>query len=49
MKDANLTRREGGVGLENVHKRLQMLYPNRYHLQSEQSNGIYKLKLQLDL
>jgi LytS/YehU family sensor histidine kinase len=49
MKETALTKREGGVGLENVHKRLQMLYPHKHQLKTEEGDGVYKLKLEIDL
>jgi len=49
MKETSLLKREGGIGLEIVHKRLQMLYHERYQLHAEEADGIYKLKVQIDL
>ncbi|MEM1259684.1 MAG: histidine kinase [Bacteroidota bacterium] len=34
-----------GIGLNNLKKRLELIYPNRNHLQIEQTEGIYKVKL----
>ncbi len=49
MKETALVNREGGVGMDNVRKRLQLLYPNKHQLQIEEVDNIYKLKLQLEL
>jgi two-component system sensor histidine kinase LytS len=49
IKEENLVKREGGVGLDNLRKRLQMLYPNKHQLRMEGNNGIYKLNFQIDL
>ncbi len=39
----------GGVGFENVKKRLDLQYGESYILEEDKSNGIYNLKLQLPL
>ncbi|MEI9943654.1 MAG: histidine kinase [Chitinophagaceae bacterium] len=36
-----------GFGLENVMKRLELLYPNKYDLKMEEENGYYTVMLQL--
>lgn len=38
-----------GIGLENVKKRLQLLYPNRHQLQIDKSDSIFKVTLELEL
>ncbi|MGC4101849.1 sensor histidine kinase [Ferruginibacter sp.] len=38
-----------GIGLENVKKRLALLYPNRYTLNVQQEENIYQCKLQINL
>jgi sensor histidine kinase YesM len=38
-----------GIGIENVKKRLELLYPNRYALTIEKSMGSFLVKLQLQL
>jgi len=50
--DNSISRKEyskGGVGLENVRKRLDMLYAGRHTLNVEQSDTIYKVALSLKL
>lgn len=49
MKKEEMMRRDGGIGMENVRKRLKLLYENKYSLSNEQSDNVYKLKLQIDL
>jgi len=49
MKREDVVKRDGGIGMENVRKRLKLLYHDRYQLTAEESNNIYKLKLQIDL
>jgi hypothetical protein len=39
----------GGIGLENVKRRLKLLYPGRYELKAGSQNGNYMVNLQIDL
>jgi len=39
----------GGIGIKNVEKRLNLLYPNRHSLNFEEKDGIYKVELKVDL
>lgn len=38
-----------GIGLENVKKRLNLLYPNQHQLHISQEYGIYKVALRIEL
>lgn len=38
-----------GIGLENLQKRLQLLYPGKHLLKTEKENHIFKAELELDL
>jgi sensor histidine kinase YesM len=39
----------GGIGIKNVEKRLNLLYPNRHSLNFEERDGIYRVELKVDL
>lgn len=39
----------GGLGLENLKRRLSLLYPNKYSLRSEADGGVWKAQLRLEL
>ncbi|WP_052306875.1 sensor histidine kinase [Chitinophaga pinensis] len=39
----------GGIGLSNLQKRLELLYPGRYQLQTGVKNHTFKAEMQLDL
>ncbi len=39
----------GGIGLENVKKRLRILYPEKHQLQISDSNEVFDVRLQLKL
>jgi sensor histidine kinase YesM len=39
----------GGIGIKNVEKRLNLLYPNRHSLHFEEKHGMYKVELKVDL
>ena len=38
-----------GLGLENVKKRLELLYPGEHHLVIEDTNSTYKVMMQLKM
>lgn len=39
----------GGIGIMNVEKRLNLLYPNRHKLEIDNNNGLFSVKLKIDL
>ena len=45
----DIQKKQGGIGLANVKKRLKLLYPGRYKLDIENTNFRYKIELHLDL
>ncbi len=48
-RDGHLNDSEyGGFGLENIQKRIQLLYPDKHDLQFEEVGGKYKVKLVLE-
>ncbi|MET0394753.1 MAG: sensor histidine kinase [Chitinophagaceae bacterium] len=44
-----LKREAGGIGIENVKKRLQLYYPSRHELKIENTGSVYKVTLTLFL
>jgi len=38
-----------GIGLSNIRRQLELLYPSRYHLDIQRINNIYAVKLEIDL
>lgn len=43
----NALNKNSGLGLENVKRRLELLYPNKYELSFEEKSNTYKVLLQL--
>jgi len=39
----------GGLGIQNVEKRLNLIYPDRHSLQYHEKDGIFTLELEVDL
>jgi two-component system, LytTR family, sensor kinase len=37
----------GGIGLENIRKRLELVYPGRHRLQISDEDGIFSVKLEM--
>lgn len=49
MPVADPNRRSGGIGLVNVHRRLNLLYPDQYELRIDNTPKSYVVDLKLDL
>ncbi|MBN1924686.1 MAG: histidine kinase [Prolixibacteraceae bacterium] len=45
----NTREQNGGIGLSNLAKRLEMIYPGAYKLKSEKDENFYYSKLEIDL
>ncbi len=44
-----LSKNEGGIGISNLKKRLELLYPNSYLLEQFEKDGMYFSTLEIDL
>lgn len=47
-KNPNKSLQSGGVGLKNIRKRLELLYPNRHRLDILENENYYKVVLELE-
>ncbi|MEO0570965.1 MAG: sensor histidine kinase, partial [Bacteroidota bacterium] len=45
--EATSKKEKPGIGLNNLKKRLELIYPKRHHLQIEQTDGVYNAKLNI--
>ncbi len=48
-RENSLGEENGGIGLQNVEKRLNLLYPDRHTLLFQEENGIFRVELRIDL
>ena len=39
--------RSGGIGLKNMRRRLDLLYPDKHKIEVQQTSGIFKVNLSL--
>jgi sensor histidine kinase YesM len=46
---SNSMKKDGGIGLKNVQRRLELLYPESYALEINDKNGEYKVSLELEI
>lgn len=48
-EDQPVTDKSGGIGLNNVKRRLELLYPDKHELKIDDTDGIYSVQLNLEL
>lgn len=46
---SNTNQLDKGIGLENVRKRLELLYPDKFNLQINRTDNLYEVKLNIEL
>lgn len=49
INPADITKKTSGIGIENVKKRLEILYPNKHNLKIENSGKYYLVRLLMNL
>ncbi|WP_336517346.1 sensor histidine kinase [Pollutibacter soli] len=49
IKEGEVLRRESGIGLENVRKRLKLQYPNEHELDIQQGEKYYQVNMKLKI
>ena len=48
-KDADISKNEKGLGLKNVKRQLELLYPNVHQLEIKESDNSFEINLKIDL
>lgn len=48
-REKNNGEENGGIGIQNVEKRLNLIYPERHSLEYEENEGIFKLEMKIEL
>ena len=48
-QSGSILKEKGGIGLDNVKKRLELIYPDKHFLQIQSFKDRYKVDLQLNL
>jgi len=48
-REKNDTNENGGIGIQNVEKRLRLIYPDRHSLNYQEKDGIFGLEMKVEL
>jgi LytS/YehU family sensor histidine kinase len=48
LREKTITERNGGIGIKNVEKRLDLIYTNRHSIDYQQHEDIFNLELKID-
>jgi sensor histidine kinase YesM len=49
LREETITREKGGLGINNLEKRLNLLYPGKYSLNLDEKEGIFRAELLVEL
>jgi len=49
LREKRIEGESGGIGINNVEKRLNLLYPNRHSLHFEEKDGLFKVEMKIEL
>jgi len=49
LREKTESNENGGIGIQNVEKRLSLIYPYRHSLQYQEKDGIFRLEMKIDL
>lgn len=48
-REASSSEKNGGIGIKNVEKRLNLIYPERHSLVYEEGDGVFRLEMKIDM
>ena len=49
LREKTGSNENGGIGIQNVEKRLSLIYPHRHSLKYQEKEGIFRLEMKIDL
>lgn len=49
LREKTESNENGGIGIQNVEKRLNLIYPDRHSLEYQEAEGIFRLEMKIDL
>jgi hypothetical protein len=49
LREKTEEEKNGGIGIANVEKRLQLIYPEKHSLEYHEDNGVFKLELRITI
>jgi LytS/YehU family sensor histidine kinase len=49
MREKTDTEKNGGIGIKNVEKRLNLIYPDRHSIEYHEIEGLFKLEMKIEM
>jgi two-component system LytT family sensor kinase len=49
LRENTIAEENGGIGIQNVEKRLNLIYPERHSITYEGKEGVFRLEMKIEL